>query len=253
MRADTRSIALVTGASGGVGRATAARLARCGFRIAVHYHSSQTRAEATLQALDGTGHALFGAELADSKEAKALVDRVVAAFGRLDVLVNNAAVGKRLDFAECDFAAWDQTWQRVLDVNLVGPANLSFCAAKHMLARGGGRIVNVSSRGAFVGEPEQPWYGASKAGLNSLGQSLARLLARDRVYVYTVAPGFIDTPMSAAEVHGPRGDEIRAEIPLGRVTTPEEVAETIAFLATDAPAAMTGAIVDVNGASYLRT
>jgi NAD(P)-dependent dehydrogenase (short-subunit alcohol dehydrogenase family) len=122
-----------------------------------------------------------------------------------------------------------------------------------MAAAGGGRIVNVSSRGAFRGEPNAPAYGASKAGLNSLSQSLARALASKSVLVYCLAPGWVETEMAAEYLTGPRGAEIRDQHPLGRVTQPGEVARTAVFCALDAPAAMTGCIIDINGASYLRT
>jgi NAD(P)-dependent dehydrogenase (short-subunit alcohol dehydrogenase family) len=120
-------------------------------------------------------------------------------------------------------------------------------------AFGRGRIVNVSSRGAFRGEPEAPAYAASKAGLNALSQSLARALAPHQIYVYCLAPGWVETDMAADHIAGPGGLEILAQHPLGRVTRPDELAGTAEYCALDAPAAMTGSIIDVNGASYLRT
>ena len=137
--------------------------------------------------------------------------------------------------------------------NLLGPANLSLLAAQSMARSGGGRIVNISSRGAFRGEPEAPGYGASKAGLNSLSQSLAKALAPEGVLVFCLAPGWVETDMAAEHLAGPRGDEIRGQHPLGRVARADEVARVAVFCALDAPAAMTGAVIDVNGASYLRT
>ena len=154
---------------------------------------------------------------------------------------------------EVDFEAWQKAWRQVLDTNLVGPANVSYLAARHMIEHGGGRIVNVSSRGAFRGEPEGPAYGASKAGLNAMSQSLAKRLAPHDIFVGVVAPGFVDTDMAARYLDTPRGDEIRAQSPLGRVAKPEEVALAVLFLASEGTEFMTGAIIDVNGASYLRT
>jgi NAD(P)-dependent dehydrogenase (short-subunit alcohol dehydrogenase family) len=122
-----------------------------------------------------------------------------------------------------------------------------------MTERGGGRVVNVSSRGAFRGEPETPAYGASKAALNAMSQSMAQALAPHGVYFYVVAPGFVETDMANTLLRSPEGDAIRAQSPLGRVATAEEVARTVAFLASEAPDFMTGAIIDVNGASYLRS
>ena len=122
-----------------------------------------------------------------------------------------------------------------------------------MMAGGGGRIVNVSSRGAFRGEPGQPAYGASKAGLNALGQSLAIALAPHNIMVTGVAPGFVDTDMAAAHLQGASGAAIRAQSPLGRVARPAEVAAAVFYLASPQAEWASGAILDLNGASYLRT
>jgi 3-oxoacyl-[acyl-carrier protein] reductase len=162
---------------------------------------------------------------------------------------------------ENDQAGWQAAWQRTVATNLIGPAALCHLAARAMAARpeprspafGRGRIVNISSRGAFRGEPEAPAYGASKAGLNSLGQSLARALGPHAVYVYCIAPGWVATDMAAAHLAGDDGPAIRAQHPLGRVVQVEEVAGAAVYCALDAPASMTGAILDVNGASYLRS
>jgi NAD(P)-dependent dehydrogenase (short-subunit alcohol dehydrogenase family) len=122
-----------------------------------------------------------------------------------------------------------------------------------MVAAGGGRVVSISSRGAFRGEPTAPAYAVSKAGLNALSQSLAWALAGQGVYFFVVAPGWVATDMAEAHLAGPQGAEILAQHPLGRVASPEEVAAAVVFCALDAPPAMTGSILDVNGASYLRT
>jgi NAD(P)-dependent dehydrogenase (short-subunit alcohol dehydrogenase family) len=123
----------------------------------------------------------------------------------------------------------------------------------HLLARGGGAVVNVSSRGAFRGEPECPAYGASKAGLNAFGQSMAQALAPHGISVGTVAPGFVDTEMAREALTGARGDEVRAQSPTGRVARPEEVAAAVVWLASTEARFSTGTIIDVNGASYLRS
>ena len=122
-----------------------------------------------------------------------------------------------------------------------------------MVERGGGRIVNVSSRGAFRGEPNAPAYGASKAGLNAMSQSLAQKLAPHGIFVCVVAPGFVETDMASSSLSGPDGDAIRSQSPLNRVATAEEVARAILFLASEGTEFMTGCILDVNGASYLRS
>ena len=246
-------VALVTGSSRGIGREIARGLAEKGSRIAVHYRADRGAAMETLSSLEGGPHAVFGADVADAGSARGLVEGVAREMGGVDVLVNNAAVFEAHPVPEVDYEGWQDAWSRTIATNLIGPANLSFLAARVMMERGGGRVVNVSSRGAFRGEPETPAYGASKAGLNAMSQSLAQALAPHGVFFYVVAPGFVETEMANALLRGPAGDGIRAQSPLGRVATPGEVARTAVFLASEAPDFMTGAIVDVNGASYLRS
>jgi 3-oxoacyl-[acyl-carrier protein] reductase len=244
---------LITGASGGIGRAAAIECAERGARVGIHYNGNLERAEATLAALPGDGHRVFQCDITDPEAVKDLIDRADQELDGLDVLVNNAGVSQRHNFEEIDYATWQATWKRIVDTNLTAASNLSFCAGKKMIARGGGRIVNVSSRGAFRGEPLMPWYGASKAGMNAMGQSLAQALGPKGVFVYTVAPGFVQTEMAAAVLATTEGDDIRNQSSMGRVAQPEEIAKTIGFLAFEAPEFMTGSIVDVNGASYLRS
>ena len=244
---------LITGASGGIGRAAAIECANRGAVIGIHYHNNLDRAEATLAALPGDGHRLYQCDIVDPEAVEQLVDQVDHELDGLDVLVNNAGISQRYEFDDIDFATWQETWQRVVDTNLTSASNLCFCAAKKMIARGGGKIVNVSSRGAFRGEPMMPWYGASKAGMNAMGQSLAQALGPKGVFVYTIAPGFVETEMAASILASPEGDSIRNQSSMGRVAQPEEIASTIGFLAFEAPEFMTGCIIDVNGASYLRS
>lgn len=247
-------VCMVTGATGGIGEAVAHRLAEEGGRVAVHTATRPDRAEALAKELPGDGHAAFRADLMDPDARGSLVDDVLAHLGSLDVLVNNAGLFEGhppLDDGT-DLATWRDAWRRTLDLNLVAPADLCFLAARAMSDQGGGRIVNVSSRGAFRGEPNAPAYGASKAGLNALTQSLAQALGPHGITVAAVAPGFVDTPMVANTLEA-RGEAIRGETAIGRVATPEEVAACIAFLASGEAESTTGAIVDVNGASYLRT
>ena len=250
---DLDRTALVTGASRGIGRATAGILAAEGARVAIHYASNHDAAQETLEGLAGDGHFTVAADLAGVEGLPALVDSVFERFGHLDVLVNNAGIFVEHSPADAGFDEWRVAWERTLAVNLLAPAHLSFLVARRMIDAGGGRIVNVSSRGAFRGEPDAPAYGASKAGLNALGQSMAKALAPHGVTVCTVAPGWVDTDMAAETLEGPDGASVRAQSPLGRVATPGEVAEVIAFLARPGNESITGCIVDVNGASYLRT
>jgi NAD(P)-dependent dehydrogenase (short-subunit alcohol dehydrogenase family) len=244
---------LVTGGSRGIGRAIARGFADRGARVAISYLANRQAADESIAALPGGPHLIVQADVADPASARRLIEEVTRSFGRLDILVNNAGVWVDHVIEEVDFEDWQDAWRRVLDTNLVGPANVSYLAARHMIELGGGRIVNVSSRGAFRGEPEGPAYGASKAGLNAMSQSLAKRLAPHNIFVGVVAPGFVDTDMAARYLDTPRGDEIRAQSPLGRVAKPEEVAFAVLFLAAEGTEFMTGAIIDVNGASYLRT
>lgn len=246
-------VVLITGASRGIGRAAAKLFASAGAKVAVHYRSRRDAAEETLASLQGSGHGLFCADLADEAAVKVLVDEVIARMGGLNVLVNNAGIFEYHDISEVELDQWLDAWRRTIATNLLGPACLSYLAARQMINNGGGRIVNVSSRGAFRGEPRAPAYGASKAGLNAMGQSLAQALAPHGVYVFTVAPGFVDTEMAESSLSGPGGDAIRNQSPLGRVARPEEVARTVLFLASSGSEFLTGGIVDVNGASYLRS
>jgi 3-oxoacyl-[acyl-carrier protein] reductase len=246
-------VVLVTGGSRGIGRAVAEQFAARGATVAVQFRAARQAADATLAALAGSGHVAIQADLADPEQARSLIERVLDRLGRIDVLVNNAGIYEEHPILETSYADWQRIWRRTIDTNLLGPANLLHAVAPHMVAAGGGRIVNISSRGAFRGEPDHPAYGASKAGLNNLGQSMARALGPHGIYVTTVAPGFVDTDMAAPLLQGPGGDAIRAQSPLNRAATPEEVARVVAFLASPGAESTTGAIVDVNGASYLRT
>jgi NAD(P)-dependent dehydrogenase (short-subunit alcohol dehydrogenase family) len=231
----TRAV-LVTGASRGIGAAVAAAFARSGDRVAVHYGSREDQAREVRESLPGDGHVVAAADLMDA--------------GGIDVLVNNAGIFEPHPITDTSYWEWQECWRRTLGVNLIGAANVTWCAVQHM--GGGGRIVNVGSRGAFRGEPDQPGYGASKAGLIAFGQSLARALGPRGIAVTAVAPGFTETEMAERELEGERGRVRRAESPIGRVATPAEVAAAVLYLASPEAELASGAVLDVNGASYLR-
>ncbi|MGY1638122.1 SDR family NAD(P)-dependent oxidoreductase [Geodermatophilus sp. SYSU D00742] len=254
MADDTESRAvLVTGGSRGIGRAIALAFAERGDRVAVHWGSSRARAERVLAELPGDGHVLVQADLGDAEAVGRMVDDAAAGLGGLQVLVNNAGVFTAHPPLTTSYDQWQATWSRTLAVNLVGAANATFRAVPHLVAAGGGAIVNVSSRGAFRGEPDTPAYGASKAGLNAFGQSMAIALAPHGISVGTVAPGFVQTEMAREVLDGPGGDAVRAQSPYGRVARPEEVASAVLWLASPGARFSTGTIIDVNGASYLRS
>jgi NAD(P)-dependent dehydrogenase (short-subunit alcohol dehydrogenase family) len=251
--ANEARVALVTGASRGIGRAVAMRMAADGDRVAVHYNTNREAAEATSGALEGSGHHIFAADVASAAACEGLIADVVATMGGLDVLVNNAGIYRLHAALDIDFDGWREAWAKTIDTNLLGPAHLMYHGARHMAAHGGGRIVNVSSRGAFRGEPEMPAYGAAKAGLNSLSQSMAKYLAPHGIFVGVVAPGFVETDMAAPYLEGEIGREIRSQSPLNRAARPDEIARAVQFLASEGIDYLTGCIIDANGASYLRT
>lgn len=253
----TRGV-LVTGASKGIGRAVAEAFAAGGDRVAVHFHADRAAAEAVLAALPGSGHVVLGADIADPDAARRLADEAESSLGGVDVLVNNAGVATSAANAhrvtEVSYADWQRAWRRNLDVNVAGTANLSYCVARHMVARGvPGRIVNVGSRGAFRGEADHPAYGASKAALHALGQSLALSLAPEGISVTSVAPGFTETERVADRLDGDAGADLRGQSPFGRVGRPEEIAAAVVYLASPEATWASGTILDLNGASHLRT
>jgi len=241
---------LVTGAGRGIGAAVARAFAGAGDRVAVHHGRSAQAAHALARALAGAGHVVVGADLTDPEAVRAMVDEAAGALGGVDVLVNNAGIVRLHPPAETDYETWQAAWHDILAVNLVGAANVTWCALQHMGR--GGRIVNVASRGAFRGEPRMPAYGASKAGIVAFGQSLARALGPRGIAVTSVAPGFTETDMAAEALAG-EGRAVReAESPLGRIATPEEVAAAVLYLASPGAAMASGSVLDVNGASHLR-
>ena len=249
----SNKIVLVTGASRGIGRTVAQSFAENGARVVVHYNSNATAAQETLDTLPGGPHMIVQADIRLAAAVREMIAKTVQEMGRLDILINNAGIYEEHPLADVSYETWQKSWQLVMDTNLTGAANATFCAAQQMIKQGGGRIVNISSRGAFRGEPEAPAYGASKAGLNAMSQSLAKYLAPYNIFVAVVAPGFVQTDMARDHLTGPSGDSIRNQSPLGRVARPEEVAYAALFLASEGSQFMTGAIIDVNGASYLRT
>lgn len=216
----------------------------------MHYGSSRDAAEAVLKDLPGDGHVLVQADLADPDAIQNMVEDAAAALGSIDVLVNNAAIYEPHPIRETSYADWQAAWSNTLGVNLIGAANATWCAVRHMPR--GGRIINVSSRGAFRGEPNQPAYGASKAALVSLTQSLARALGPTGIAVTAIAPGWTTTDMAAEALSGEGYERRRMESPLERVSSPDEAAAAILYLASPQAEFATGTVLDFNGASHLR-
>ena len=234
---------LLTGASRGIGAATLALLRSTGHRVVGHSTKG--------------GDGLVAADFADPAAPRALWNAALAELGTIDVLVNNAGIFEGVaDDADDD--VWHAVWARTLGVNLQASADLCRLAVNHFRTTGpnnrtGGRIVNVASRAAYRGDSPQHWhYAASKAGMVGMTKSIARGYARDNILAFTVCPGFVMTGMAEDYLSSRGGQQLLADIPLGRVADPGEIAETIRWLAIDAPPSATGAVIDVNGESFVR-
>jgi len=236
---------LITGAAGGIGQVLCASFAEANGTIILHYNSNKDKAESLLQSLPGNNHRIIQADLSSSEEIGAMFD----AIDEIDIVINNAAVVESHELDSLSYDKWQDMWKRTIDTNLLGSAHIMYLSSNIMKQNKGGKFINISSRGAFRGEPTAPAYGASKAGLNSLGQSMAKALAKDKIYVYTIAPGFVDTE----RVKNLIDDEVKSQSPLNRVAKPQEIADTALWLAAGDNEFLTGCIIDVNGASYLRS
>ena len=229
---------LLTGASRGIGAATLDHLRTAGHRVVGHSTAGK----------DG----LIAADFADPAAPRALWDAALIELGTIDVLINNAGVFEAID-DDADDAAWHAAWARTLTINLQASADLCRLALAHFRTRGSGRIVNVASRAAYRGDSPQHWhYAASKAGMIAMTKSIARGYAAENIFAFAVCPGFTATGMVEEYIASRGGEKLLADIPLGRPADPPEIAETIRWLAIDAPPSATGAVIDVNGASYVR-
>ena len=243
---DTR-VALVTGASRGIGRAIAVELARAGFAVGVNFVHRPDQAEETVAAIRAGGGeaAALQADVADPQAVEAMFAALDRRFGRLDALVNNAAIGTRIESLT---AIDDATWRRTLAVNLDGAFYCIRAAVPRLRAAGGGRIVNISSGAAKTGGMIGAHYAASKAGLLALTAKAARELAREGIAVNAVLPSVIETEMLDTLAGGPEARErLRAQFPIGRFGRPEEVAQVVRFLIAQAPSYLTGEFVSLRG------
>lgn len=229
---------LLTGASRGIGAATLHHLRAAGHRVVGHSTAGH----------DG----LVAADFTDPAAPRALWEAALAELGTIDALVNNAGVFEGIA-DDAEDGAWHAAWGRTMTINLQASADLCRLALAHFRTRGGGRIVNVASRAAYRGDSPQHWhYAASKAGMVAMTKSMARGYARENVLAFAVCPGFTMTGMAEDYLGSRGGAKLLADIPLGRVAEAREIAETIRWLAIDAPPSATGAVIDVNGASYVR-
>jgi NAD(P)-dependent dehydrogenase (short-subunit alcohol dehydrogenase family) len=231
---------LITGASRGIGGAAYALLKAHGHKV--RGHSSRGSDE------------LIAGDLADPESPRKIWETALDELdGRIDVLVNNAGIYEAVEDNAPD-DEWHAEWGRTLTVNLQSAADFCRLAVSHFVDRGGeGRIVNIVSRAAYRGDSPRHWhYSASKAALVGVTKTIARGYADQGILCFGVAPGFTVSEMTDEYLQGRGGAKIVADIPLGRVATTDEVAETIRWLAIDAPASATGSVIDVNGASYVR-
>jgi 3-oxoacyl-[acyl-carrier protein] reductase len=227
---------LVTGSSRGIGRAIIEALAG----HAAVGHSTQG------------GEGRIAVDLEQPEAAERLWSEALERLDRIDVLVNNAGIFEAAP-VEQGSEAWLAHWERTMRVNLTASAELCRLAVLHFREQGGGRIVNVASRAAYRGDSPQHWhYAASKAGMIGMTKTIARGYAGENILAFAVCPGFTMTGMADDYVESRGGAKLLADIPLGRVAAADEVAETVRWLAVDAPASATGSVVDVNGASYVR-
>ncbi len=242
-------VVLITGASRGIGREAARLVGEAGGRVGVNYHRSAREAEALVEEIGAARAVAVRADMGEPDQVQAMIRSVEDRFGRIDVLVNNAAVFKENRFDGDDYLRWRAGWEATFRVNVFGAANAAFLAMHAMRKRGGGRIINVASRAAFRGETEFADYGASKAALVNLTRSIARACAKDGITSVCVAPGFVDTEMAASELAADF-EEIIRQIPLGRVGTVRDVAALIVFLAAPVSEYLNGTTVDLNGGSW---
>ncbi len=241
-------VALVTGASRGIGRAIAVELARAGFAVGVNYVRRLDQAEETVAAITAGGGAATAlqADVADPRAVESMFAAIETHFGRLDALVNNAGIGTRIESLT---AIDDATWRRTLAVNLDGAFYCIRAAVPRLRAAGGGRIVNISSGAAKTGGMVGAHYAASKAGLLALTAKAARELARDGIAVNAVLPSVIETEMLDALAGTAEARErLRAQFPIGRFGRPEEVAQVVRFLIAEAPSYLTGEFISLRGA-----
>ncbi len=254
----TGKVTLIPGASRGIGAETALRFGLAGACVGVNYNRGRSEAEEIVRAIGGERAIAVGADMADAGAVEAMIDAVMARWGRLDILVNNAAIYELNQFERDDYEAWQSGWRRTFEVNVFGAANAAFLAMRAMRRNGdgkgdgkGGKIINVASRAAFRGETDFADYGASKAALVNLTRSIARGCAKDNIVASCVAPGFILTEMARGELER-HYDDIVSQIPLRRVGTVDDVAAAILFLASPMADYLNGVTIDINGGSWFQ-
>lgn len=241
-------VSLVTGASRGIGRAIAFALAEAGSDVAINYFTSPKPAEEAAEQIRSHGRKakVYKANVAIGQDDDNMVSRILDDFGTVQIIVNNAGINRDQSFVKMD----RQMWQDVIDVNLTGPAMIVHRLIQPMFESGWGRVINITSIVGQMGNFGQANYSAAKGGLIALTKTLAREFARKNITVNAVAPGFIETDMTA-DVPDKALDAVRKMTPMGRLGKPQEVAAAVVFLASPAASFITGTVVDVNGGMYM--
>lgn len=243
---------LVTGGSRGIGAEIVKAAAGQGASVLLHYASNKAAAEATAKTAGAKRCTLLQADLSDPEGAEALWTEAIVAAPRIDILINNAGIFEDAPI-DASSAEWRAAWTRVLQVNLLAPADLCRLAVLHFRKHGGGKIINVSSRAAFRGEAPDQWpYGASKGALVTMTKTIARGFAKDGVLAFGIAPGFTETDMVTEGMSKTAIAKVVADIPLGEMAPASEVGALAAFLCANEARHLTGATFDLNGASYVR-
>jgi len=245
-------VVLVTGGSGGIGSATVKMVAKLGGAAVLHDLRAKGPADAVRKELGAERCHVVAGDLAKDDAPLHIWEQAVAWRGRIDVLVNNAGIYESADIGD-DFAAWSASWHRTLQINLIAAGHFCREAINHFKARGGGIIINLASRAAFRGDDaDYMHYAASKGGVVAMTRTIARHFGRDNITAFALAPGFVRTSLNAAffRDHGVAAAE--ETIPLGAVAEPEDIANTIVFLASGLARHATGTTIDLNGASYVR-
>lgn len=248
-------IVLLTGASKGIGAAIARFLGAAGASVIAHYGSDEAGALAATADIPAERKLLLQADLADPEAVERLWAQAWAWRGRIDVLVNNAAVMIWNGSVDEDLDAWDAAWEQSMQVNVLAPARMLRQAVRHFLPAGGGSIITISSWAAQrgVGNPATIAYAASKAAIRAATQTVARNYAKDGIYAYIIAPGVVRTRLSEAFAATQGGeDKVSAGLAMGRWVEPDEIADLVTFLCKGSAPSLSGGTIDINGASYIR-
>lgn len=249
MKIDLKNkIILVTGASRGIGRGIAEALGKSGATVAVHYNQNKKAAEAVAE-LAGNGSKTFRADIEKSAECTHLFQDVISTFGHLDVLINNAGI---FEMSPIESEDWEKDWDKTININLKATALLSRLAILHFQKRGGGKIINISSRAAFRGDnPENLAYAASKAGMVALTKSIARGFGKENITSFLIAPGWVKTDMNKETIELLGEEAITKDLALNKLTEPKDLAPMVVLLASGLADHATGTTIDINAGSYV--